>query len=224
MCISKTLTIVVIAIGILITGLHAESTNKFELYVNGALAFPLGPDDFSDYWRLGYLNVGGGVGYSIIPAISTNVYFDWCNFGFDGEKFAHDIGLGGEISIMGLDASVMTITGNMKVTIPSGTVRPYFWGGLGLFILSIDDGSVSGGGLVVPVPGDSENALGLAFGAGIDFAAAKTLDIFVDGRIVLGFTEGESTMILPLRLGLKVKLRARKKIILTRDSDNWVGE
>lgn len=196
----------VIMIVILSGVLNAASANKVELYFNGALAFPLEPDEFSDYWKTSVLNLGGGIGHKIIPAISANVYFDWCNFGFDGEKFARDVGVGGEVSISGLDASVMTIMGNLKAVVPSGQIRPYFWGGLGLFILSIDDGYVSVDDFVIPVEGESENAFGINFGAGIEVTVAKTLDLFFDGRFVLGFTDVESTSILPLRAGIKVKL------------------
>jgi hypothetical protein len=196
----------VIMIAILSSGLNAASANKVELYFSGALAFPLEPDEFSDHWKTSVLNLGGGIGHKIIPAISANVYFDWCNFGFDGPQFARDMGVGGEVSISGLDASVMTIMGNVKAVVPSGILRPYFWGGLGLFILSIDDGTVSIDDFVIPLEGDSENALGINFGAGIEVTVAKTVDLFFDGRFVLGFTDVESTSILPLRVGVKVKL------------------
>lgn len=184
----------------------AESAKKFELYLNGALAFPFTPDEFSDHWKTGILNVGGGIGYNISPTVSTNVYFDWCNFDLDGEKLAHDIGAGGQVTFSGSGVSVMTITGNIKVCVLSGKVRPYFWGGCGIFILSRADGSISGGGYVVPLEGDSENTVGFNLGAGVDYSASKTVDIFVDGRYVLGLTEVQSTSILPLRLGVKVKI------------------
>ncbi|MGD9379556.1 MAG: outer membrane beta-barrel protein [candidate division WOR-3 bacterium] len=178
----------------------------FELYVNGALGLPMSPEVFSDYWKTSILNFGGGFGYSFSPVVSTNVYFDYGNFGFDGEKFAHDLGVGGMISVDGGNASVMTVTANIKAAVPTGVLRPYFCGGGGLYMLSIDDATVSGGGMVIPAEGDSENALGINFGAGFEFAVAKTVSIFLDGRYVLGFTEGESTGTLPIRLGAKVIL------------------
>jgi opacity protein-like surface antigen len=178
----------------------------FELCVNGALGLPMSPEVFSDYWKTSILNFGGGLGYSFSPVFSSNIYFDYGNFGFDGEKFAHDLGVGGMISVDGGNASVMTVTANIKAAVPTGAVRPYFCGGGGLYILSIDDASVSGGGMVIPVNGSSENALGINFGAGFELAVAKTVNIFLDGRYVLGFTEGESTGTLPIRLGVKVML------------------
>lgn len=184
--------------------LYAEG--GFELYVNGALGLPMSPEVFSDYWKTSILNFGGGFGYSFSPVVSTNVYFDYGNFGFDGEKFAHDLGVGGMISVDGGNASVMTVTANIKAAVPSGTVRPYFWGGGGLYMLSIDDATVSGGGMVIPAEGSSENALGINFGAGVEFTVVKTTSVFVDGRYILGFTEGESTGTLPIRLGVKVVL------------------
>jgi hypothetical protein len=40
-------------------------------------------------------------------------------------------------------------------------------------------------------------------GAGIDVALGGNIDLFVDGRYVVGFTEGESTQIFPVRAGIK---------------------
>lgn len=168
--------------------------------------FLLPPDEFSDYWKVGFVNFGGGVGYSIIPAVSAVAYFDWNNFSFDGDKFAHDAGAGGMVSIEGGNASIMLISGNIKAQVPTGAVRPYFNGGAGLFLLSIDDVSVSGGGIVVDVEGDSENAFSINFGGGLDFTVAENVALFADGRYIIGFTEGESTSTFPIRVGVNFKL------------------
>jgi len=184
----------------------AESAKKLELYVNGALAFPFTPDEFSDHWKPGMLNLGGGIGYNINPITSVNFYLDWCNFGLDGEKLAHDMGAGGQVTFSGSGMSVMTITGNIKACIPFGKVRPYFWGGCGFFSLSREDGSVSGGGYVVPLEGDLESTFGFNLSVGVDYLISKTVDIFVDGRYVYGLTQSQSTSIVPLRIGVKLKL------------------
>jgi opacity protein-like surface antigen len=187
--------------------LFASNVGKYELYLNGAIGLPMSPEEFSDYWQISVLNFGVGFGYPFTPIFSTTIYFDYGNFGFDGDKFAHDMGLSGVISVDGLNASIITITANFKAAVPTGTVRPYFSSGGGFFLLSRGDGSVSGGGLVVPVEGDSEDAFGINVGAGIEYAVARTVNIFLDGRYVLGFTEGESTRVLPIKLGMKVILR-----------------
>ena len=199
---------IIFALGLLVTisTAYAQNPKKVELYLNGAVAFPFTPDEFSDYWKTSFLNVGGGLGFAMSPSISATIYFDWCSFGLDGDKLMHDVGVGGLVSVSGGTASIKVLTGNFKVSIPSGSVRPYFSAGGGLFFLSISDASVSGGGLVIPVEGDSENAASINFGLGIDFMVAKTTDIFIDGRYILGFTEDENTSILPIRLGVKLKL------------------
>ena len=186
--------------------LYASNGGNVELYLNGAFGLPMTPEEFSDYWKTSVLNFGGGLGYTFSPVLSSNVFFDLGVFAFNGDKLAHEAGLGGIISIDGGNASVMTIFANIKASAPKGPVRPYFFGGGGLFLLSIDDATVSGGGMVIPVEGSSENAFGINFGAGTYFAVAKTVDLFIDGRYVLGFTKGESTGILPFRLGVNVKL------------------
>ena len=199
---------IIFALGLLVTisTAYAQNPKKVELYLNGAVAFPFTPDEFSDYWKTSFLNAGGGIGYVITPAISTIAYFDWCSFGFDANRFLRTFGLFDLVSVTGLRASIIVITANFKASIPSGSVRPYFCGGGGLFLLSVADGEVIADGQVVPFEGDSENAASINFGAGIDFTVAKTADIFVDGRYILGFTEYENTSILPIRFGIKLKL------------------
>jgi hypothetical protein len=201
-------SIALVALLVVVLGsmLFAGNVGKYEFYLNGAIGLPMLPEEFSDYWKTSVLNFGVGFGYPITPIFSSTIYFDYGNFGFDGDKFAHDNDLSGVISVDGLNASIITITANFKAAVPTGTVRPYLSGGGGFFFLSLGDGSVSGGGLVVPIEGDSEDAFGINVGAGIEFAAAKTVNIFLDGRYVLGFTEGESTGVLPIKLGVKVIL------------------
>ena len=200
------ITLLVIVIVLFSSMLFAGNQQKVGLYFNGALGLPMNPNEFSDYWKTSFLNFGAGLGYAFSPILSSNVYFDLGIFAFDGDKIAHEAGLGGVISIDGGSASIMTIFANIKAAVSTGTVRPYFFGGGGLFLLSVDDATVSGGGMVIPLEGASETAVGINFGAGTYFVVAKQLDLFLDGRYVLGFTEGESTGTLPIRLGVRVKL------------------
>lgn len=179
---------------------------KVNVYFNGALTWPLSPTEFSDYYKIGFPNLGGGLGFAGSPSVSVIAYFDYCYFGFNGEAFWHDLGLGGLFTVDGHDASIITISGNLKIGVPTGAVRPYFIGGAGLMMLSTSGGSISGGGEVYHFDKYSENAFSLNGGLGVDFPLASGAGIFVDGRMIFGFTENESTMYMPLRLGALFEL------------------
>lgn len=179
---------------------------KVKLYLNGTLAWPLSPSDFSDYYKIGFPNFGAGLGFAVSPSISFMAYFDYHHFGFNGDEYWHDLGLGGLFTVSGHDATIITISGNLKAAVPTGAARPYFIGGAGLMMLSISSGSISGGGEVFRFDAQSENAFSFNAGLGADFPLASEASIFIDGRMVFGFTEDESTLFLPLRLGFIIGL------------------
>lgn len=185
----------------------AQGTNKLEFYCNSGISFPAAPDEFTDYWRMGF-NFGGGIGYSVTPNLTLIGYFDFNGFRFDDDKFLRDYGFSGYgISISGGEASIITFSGNLKATLQTrpSQVRPYFCGGIGLFKLSIGDVTVYGPGGSATAEGDSETAFSVLFGAGIDFAIGERMDLFIEGRYVIGFTEDESTQMFPIKLGIKFR-------------------
>lgn len=190
-----------------IANAFAQGTNKPEFYGNSGISFPIGPDEFSDYWRMGF-NFGGGIGYPISPNLSLVGYFDFNNFRFDDDKYLRDYGFAGYgISISGGEASIITLSGNLKATLHTTTssVHPYLWGGIGFFKLSIGDITIYGPGGAVSVEGDSESAFSVLVGGGIDFVIGERMDLFIEGKYVIGFTEGESTQMFPVKFGIKFR-------------------
>ena len=186
----------------------AQEPNKVELYGNSGISFPAGPDEFSDYWKMGF-NLGGGIGYPLTPNFVLIGYFDFNSFKFDDDAFLEDYGLGGSgLSVSGGEASVITLSGNLKINLQtsSSQARPYLIGGIGLFKLSVSDMTIYDrfGGFA-KTEGDSETAFSVLLGAGIDFAVGERMDLFFEGKYAIGFTEDESTQVLPIKLGLKFR-------------------
>jgi len=189
------------------TTAFGQGTNGLELYLNSGISFPSNPDEFADYWSTGF-NFGGGAGYSVDPNLTLVAYFDYNDFNFDDERFLEDYGFTGYgISITGGEASSITLSGNLKVTLlPSPEpVRPYLLGGVGWTRISIGDVTIYGPGGSVTVEGESETAFSVLLGAGIDFTLTEGMDLFIQGGYSIAFTEEESTEIFPVKLGIKFK-------------------
>jgi hypothetical protein len=52
---------------------------------------------------------------------------------------------------------------------------------------------------------DLEPAIGLALGAGISFVINPNMNIFVEAKYGVGFTEDEDTQYIPIKVGLEFK-------------------
>ena len=194
-------------LSVAIANASAQGTNKPEFYANSGISFPTGPDEFTDYWRMGF-NFGGGIGYSVSPNLTLVGYFDFNNFRFDDDKFLRDYGFSGYgISISGGEASIITLSGNLKATLQTSpsSLHPYFCGGIGFFKFSIGDVTVYEPGGSATAEGDSESAFSVLFGAGIDFVIGKRMDLFIEGKYAIGFTEDGSTQMFPIKLGIKFR-------------------
>lgn len=190
-----------------VTTAPAQDISKLEIYLNSGISFPLQPDEFADYWGVGF-NFGGGVGYSINPNLSFVGYFDYNRFGFDEESLLRDYGLAGYgILITGGEASSMTLSGTLKASLltPPAQVCPYLYGGIGTSWISIGDVTISYLDESITVQGESESAFSVLVGAGIDFVIARRMDLFIEGGYAIAFTEGESTGIFPFKVGIKFR-------------------
>jgi len=185
----------------------AQGTSKFEAYGNAGISFPIGPEDFSKYWKMGF-NFGIGGGYVINPNLTLITYADFNSFSFDGDKWLKDNGLGGYgISLSGGGISIYTFSENLKITLPTtqSPVHPYLCGGAGLFIFSVND--IESNDSTFTGKGYSENAFSVLLGAGADIAMGERVSLFVEGKYAIGFTKKTdgNTQILPIKIGIKFR-------------------
>lgn len=200
--------VLLLVAAVVVSTATAQEEKKLVLSLSGGLSFPSQPQDFSDYWNMGF-NVGAGIGYSFSPSLSLGGSFDYSNFSFDADALLHKAGFAGYgISISGGSASIITVHANLKFSlIPQGaSVSPYLLGGLGFFSLSASDVKVSYQGLNATVSPGSESAFSIHFGAGLDIPIAQTTDLFLQLAYGIGFTEDKSTNYLPVKSGVFFKL------------------
>ena len=179
---------------------------KAELYIGGGLSFPMSPEEFSDYWSMGF-NAGGGVGYRFGPNFSGNAYFSYNSFSLDEDEFLG--GTSSEVDISGGTVSIILVTANLKALLIADPrqVTPYLLAGLGLFSLSVSDVTISYMGYEYSGDtSDSESAFGIVFGGGVDIPVSPTIKVFLEVGYAIGFTEEESTGYLPVKGGLIILL------------------
>jgi opacity protein-like surface antigen len=177
------------------------------VFINTGFSIPTAPDEFSDYWKTGF-NIGGGIGFPIIRNLRFQVDLEYNSFAFDEDTFIDDLSYGGTgISISGGTASILTAAVNLKALIPTGSYSktPYLIGGVSFFALSISDGTVRYEQYTRTIGGDSDPAIGLSLGAGISFVMNPNMNIFIEARYGIGFTEDEDTQYIPFKVGLEFK-------------------
>jgi hypothetical protein len=73
------------------------------------------------------------------------------------------------------------------------------------FALSVSDGTVRYEQYTRTIGNDLEPAIGLALGAGISFVMNPNMNIFIEARYGVGFTEDEDTQYIPIKVGFEFK-------------------
>jgi len=191
----------------MIVNVFAQKTSKFEVYGSAGISFPIGPENFSKYWKIGF-NVGAGVGYRypLTPGVTLITDFGFNRFSLDRNKMLQDMGwVDPGTSISGGDIAIITFSGNLKAIVPTSynKVTPYLCGGAGLFIFSVND-IVSNDG-EIEGKGYSKALFSILLGGGTDIAIGERTDLFIEGKYV-GFTGYENKQILPIKIGIKYKI------------------
>ncbi len=189
--------------------LSAQSHSTMNIYLNSGVSFPSSPDLFSSGWSNGF-NFGAGLGKMVSPAIELGGNFSFHTFSFDEDGLLESLGFGNagsSLTVDGGSATILTAYGNVKLrfqSAPDQKVSPYFSGGAGFFRISLGDATISGSGGTISTPGGSESALGIDFGAGIDFQLGPKTALFIDGKYAIGFTEDESVQYFPVIVGIRI--------------------
>ena len=147
--------------------------------------------------------------HSITPAFAGMIMLDGNLFTVREDKAAASVGRRDTgYDVAGGRITVLSVTGNLKayLTPHAPRTRPYIYGGGGLYKLGVDGQGISVGYMVIPLalPQD-ESTLCAQFGAGTEIAASTTLNILIEGRYLIGFTEDESRQTIQLRLGIRTR-------------------
>jgi hypothetical protein len=219
----KKVLLSVLGLVLLVSSSSAQNDERrIAISAGGGVALPISPKQFRDAWKMGSLSVGGSVGYSVTPAFAVSGSVDYSTFQFDEDGFLKASGVADDIAflrsmgipvtmeIKGGDVTILAASVNGKASIAGSAVSPYFVAGAGLMNLSVEEVSVSVTAMGRTDRGTasvaSETAFFVTGGPGLDIHAGEMVDIFVQGTLGFGLTKGQSTLYVPVKGGVTVKL------------------
>lgn len=176
---------------------------QFEVF--GGIALPLSPEEFKDYYKMGFSLHGQ---YVIFPSSQIGISFGaaYERFTFDGDAFLQDLE-----DATGLDLTGFEVDGNASIIEFGVGVRPYltqpeastqfYLFGMGTYNLLKSEATISFEGDSEKVSGD-ENKPGVAVGAGLEFPAGEKINILTQALFRFVFTEGDATNFVGITAGI----------------------
>jgi opacity protein-like surface antigen len=207
-------TFLVCVVMVALCAVGAQAQVKAEMQLNGELGVPVNPQAFTDGWSAAGFGGGVGFGIQVLPIVTVQANFNYSRVGLDEDGIKQQLLAFGfsqsdlaNLSLDGGAINIMYVSGGAKVFLmEQGPARPYVVGGMGYYRLSESDLDVSDGSQTTTLTFDSENAFGVNGGAGVDFAIGSKVDVFAEGQYVVGFTSGQSTGHVPVRVGLLFRM------------------
>jgi len=188
------------------TSSYAE--RKLNFYTGSGLGMTLSPSLFKDYWKTGF-NINGGIGYMMKPNFELIGRVTYNTFPLDDNKLLE--GTSG-ITIDGMDFNMIQIEADVKYIFKayeeSSNFKPFGIVGIGMTNIKISDVTIKGDSDLVTMPfGDySETKISMSAGFGFDYMFSSKFGMFLDGRLAIIMTSGDSFMYLPFKAGIKVGL------------------
>lgn len=181
-------------------------------YVHTGVSRPLAPTEFKDSYRTG-VNVGAAAGKELAKWLELDAHFAYHGATFDVNDYRStlDPETSDDYVIDGGPSHMISTMIRARLTMPSpegSAMRSYFYAGGGLTHHRSKDINVLGpevdGSLDYVVPGTSETVPGVCGGIGIEYSV-ETTTLFLELGLLGAFTEGEATLLLPLKFGVAIK-------------------
>ncbi len=211
--------VVVLAFLLLASQSFAQYSRRNQIELYGGAAFPMAPDEFKDYYKVG-LSVHGQ--YVMFPSPTFGISFGaaYETFSFDEDQFMDDFGreMGYIFEYYGLAYSedYLTIEGSASIVELGIGLRPYlsspenstqfFLFGMGTYNLLTTETTV---GIEIPGYGSSEESdtgeddyFGVAAGAGFELPFGSSMNLIIQGLYRFIFTEDEATSFIGATAGL----------------------
>ena len=202
----------------LVTSFATAQRVGFDAGVHGGVAISAFEDLISDFYGIGF-GGGGHLDANIVKFFTTRLNIEYYTFAADQDKLREAVapafGLRASdiASSSGGAVNVFIVTMNAIGKIPTGSaVTPYALFGFGIHSISLSDisGSTTSGDsgtITADDVGFKEGTkFGLDFGFGFEFATSKTVDLSLEFKYVLVFTENNSNGAMPISLGANFHL------------------
>lgn len=206
----KVLLIVVLLVPVLVGSSWAQSGQRWAAYLDGEVGVPVGSESFADRYSTIGFGGGGGISAVLTPLASVIANVSYTYVALDSEGFVRAENLPPGTSVDGGAAHIYYSSLGMRLNIvreDETLLAPYVVGGVGWFYVVRDAFEVSAS-LVGPATSDSawESAFGVHFGAGVAFPIGNAVRGFVEGQYQVGFTSGDNTTTIPIRIGASFSL------------------
>jgi len=190
-------------------GIAAELPN---FYIHTGISRPVTPAEFKDNYRTG-VNVGVAVGKQLMNFLEGDFYLVYHGTTFDPNNYrsTFDPDTRDLYSIEGGSTHTLGAMIRARWIMPSpeeSRVQSYVYLGGGLVHHSTGDVDVLGpavdGSQDFSEPGGSDTVPGLCGGIGFEYHVESTV-LFLELGVFSAFTEGDATMLLPLKFGIAIK-------------------
>lgn len=194
-------------------GVHVAGAAEIpNIYLHTGVSRPLAPTEFKDSYRTG-VNVGVAAGWQITTFLECDMHVSYHSTTFDASNYRNtlDPETADEYVIDGGPTHLIGAMIRAKLWMPSperSAMRSYFYAGGGLAYHSSSDIEVLGpdeqGSQDYVEPGTSGTVPGACGGLGLEYSI-ETTTLFLELGVFGAFTEGDATMVLPLKFGVAIK-------------------
>ena len=190
------------------TNYETSEPKASRFYVGGGLTLPNNPDEFNDYWKMGF-NVSLGAGYYVPPIHSTiRIQARYNNFGFDKNDYLgyNSLSSATYFSVNEPSITVQSVSLEAKyMTEGMDDNRATFLiGGIGVANVSSDDIVISDTetGDTSSSPGvANETKLCINAGLGMDYLYRNIL-FSAEASFMVVFMEDERMSLVPITIGV----------------------
>jgi opacity protein-like surface antigen len=185
-------------------GSHAADEYEFTWRLAGGASFPVHSELLSDLHTSG-INLEVGVGAMLPLGFRLYGTYDYNTLFADEEaatqyvESQEDPSFDTSNTVDANPTRIHTVMAWAFLPVTKNVAaKPYVVGGIGWMWVRTGDITYTGGTL----GGGEESAFATALGGGVDFRAGPTINVFVEAVWYVGFTDDNTTQIVPLRVGV----------------------
>jgi hypothetical protein len=199
---------------ILLPATVSAQDRNFTFTVGSGIVIPRGPETFEDLWQDG-VNINGGIYYSLNKSIQIGIQTSQYYFEFDSQKLNDqfqeqnpDLSL----ALSGNDTKIEVFMPSFRIIAPSlERFLPYVQAGAGFFRIKIDESEQTinfpdNTAISFAFRGDKETAFALNIGGGVAVSLNERSSLLLEINLIVGFTEEDTTTILPLDFKYQLRL------------------
>ena len=181
---------------------------QLQYSIGGGAACPSAPQQFADTWKTG-ITLEMGLELELSPSLFVFVQATHSRCAVDENAYLSASGFAGTMATVSVsETSVSAGQAGVKAILGPALapVRPFVSAAAGYAYYRTENLNIFYTTYHASVPKHSESAFSLSAGTGLQIPFGRSVDFFVEGNYLLGFTSGESTGFILVRGGLLVEI------------------